>query len=130
MAAVHLASFHVPSSGFSRIVAVKLLHPHFAKVPDVRAMFLDEARIVSHIRHANVVSTLDVIDDDGELVLVMDYVDGPSLSVLLRKVSASGGHIPIPVAVAMSGGYCPDIEAIVSIHVNTIKEAVRSARCR
>lgn len=36
----------------------------------------------------------------------------------------------IPVAVAMSGGYCPDIEAIVSIHVNTIKEAVRSARCR
>ncbi len=101
MAAVHLASFHVPSSGFSRIVAVKLLHPHFAKVPDVRAMFLDEARIVSHIRHANVVSTLDVIDDDGELVLVMDYVDGPSLSVLLRKVSASGGHIPIPVAVAI-----------------------------
>jgi len=36
----------------------------------------------------------------------------------------------IPVAVVMSGGYCPDIDAIVTIHVNTIKEAVRSERCR
>ena len=31
----------------------------------------------------------------------------------------------LPVAVAMSGGYAPDVDAIVSIHVNTIAEAVR-----
>lgn len=36
----------------------------------------------------------------------------------------------IPVVVVMAGGYCPDIEAIVTIHVNTITEAVRSAGCR
>lgn len=36
----------------------------------------------------------------------------------------------IPVVVTMAGGYCPDVEAIVAIHVNTIREAVRSARCR
>jgi acetoin utilization deacetylase AcuC-like enzyme len=41
----------------------------------------------------------------------------------------------LPVAVAMSGGYAPDIEAIVTIHLNTIKEAVwhslnRAARRR
>lgn len=35
----------------------------------------------------------------------------------------------VPVVVAMSGGYAPDIEAIVSIHVNTIKEAARIAAC-
>ncbi|MGE0448285.1 MAG: histone deacetylase [Vicinamibacterales bacterium] len=35
----------------------------------------------------------------------------------------------IPVAVAMSGGYAPDIDAIVTIHVNTIKEALRSSAC-
>jgi acetoin utilization deacetylase AcuC-like enzyme len=33
----------------------------------------------------------------------------------------------IPVAIAMSGGYAPDVEDIVSIHVNTIREAVRVA---
>jgi acetoin utilization deacetylase AcuC-like enzyme len=31
----------------------------------------------------------------------------------------------VPVAVAMSGGYAPDVDAIVTIHANTIREAVR-----
>ena len=34
----------------------------------------------------------------------------------------------VPVAVAMSGGYCPDVDAIVTIHTNTIWEAVHSCR--
>jgi len=34
----------------------------------------------------------------------------------------------LPVAVAMSGGYAPDIEAIVTIHLNTLKEAARLDR--
>jgi acetoin utilization deacetylase AcuC-like enzyme len=33
----------------------------------------------------------------------------------------------IPVAVAMSGGYADDVEAIDAIHANTIREAVRDA---
>jgi acetoin utilization deacetylase AcuC-like enzyme len=36
----------------------------------------------------------------------------------------------IPVVVTMSGGYATDIDAIVTIHANTIKEATRSDRCR
>ena len=34
----------------------------------------------------------------------------------------------VPVAIAMSGGYAPDVEAIVTIHANTIREAVDAAR--
>ena len=34
----------------------------------------------------------------------------------------------LPVAVTMSGGYCPDVDAIVTIHTNTIREAVHSCR--
>jgi hypothetical protein len=30
----------------------------------------------------------------------------------------------VPVAVAMSGGYAPDVDAIVMIHSNTIREAL------
>jgi len=32
----------------------------------------------------------------------------------------------LPVAVTMSGGYAPDVDAIVTIHANTIREALRS----
>ena len=35
----------------------------------------------------------------------------------------------VPVVVAMSGGYAPDVDAIVTIHANTINEAARSDRC-
>jgi len=35
----------------------------------------------------------------------------------------------IPVAIAMSGGYAPDVDAIVTIHSNTIREAVALCPC-
>jgi acetoin utilization deacetylase AcuC-like enzyme len=46
-----------------------------------------------------------------------------------RFVLAQCADRSIPVVVTMAGGYCPDVEAIVAIHVNTIKEAVRISRC-
>ncbi len=65
-------------------------------------MFLDEARIVSRIRHPNVVATLDVVESDGELFLVMEYVHGESLGKLLKACSTQGLTIPIPIAVAIA----------------------------
>ena len=41
-------------------------------------------------------------------------------------VFAACGARDIPVSVAMSGGYAADVEAIVTIHANTIREAVLS----
>jgi acetoin utilization deacetylase AcuC-like enzyme len=34
----------------------------------------------------------------------------------------------LPVAVVMSGGYANDVDAIVTIHANTIREAIRSCQ--
>jgi acetoin utilization deacetylase AcuC-like enzyme len=36
-------------------------------------------------------------------------------------------HLGLPMAVSMSGGYAPDIDAIVTIHANTIRTAARYA---
>src|SRR5262249_23360298 len=46
-----------------------------------------------------------------------------------RFVLAACRDRRIPVAIAMSGGYAPDIDAIVTIHSNTIREAVEAWRC-
>ncbi|WP_206683421.1 protein kinase, partial [Salmonella enterica] len=66
MASVHLART-IGTGGFGRTVAIKRLHPHLASDPEFVEMFLDEARLASRIHHPNVVSTLDVVNDDGEL---------------------------------------------------------------
>src|SRR5271163_2427628 len=83
MASVHLGRLVGPG-GFGRTVAIKRLHAQFAKDPEFVAMFLDEARLAARVRHPNVVPTLDVVATDGELFLVMEYVQGESLARLLR----------------------------------------------
>src|SRR5205085_2166507 len=89
MATVHFGRLSGPV-GFSRTVAIKKLHPQFAKDPDFAAMFLDEARLCGRIRHPNVVPTLDVVTHEGEVLIVMEYVPGEALSKLLKTAWAKG----------------------------------------
>jgi serine/threonine-protein kinase len=103
MATVHLGRLLGPV-GFARTVAIKRLHPHFARDPEFVAMFLDEARLAARIRHPNVVPTLDVVALDGELVLVMEYVPGESLGSLVRAVGQRKENVPIPYAVSITAG--------------------------
>ncbi len=86
MATVHFGRLSGPV-GFSRTVAIKRLHPHFAKDPEFVTMFLDEARLCGRIRHPNVVPTLDVVTTQGEIFIVMEYVAGEALSKLLRSAA-------------------------------------------
>jgi eukaryotic-like serine/threonine-protein kinase len=85
MATVHFGRLSGPA-GFSRTVAIKRLHPQYARDPEFVSMFLDEARLAARIRHPNVVTTLDVVTTGAEIFLVMEYVQGESLSRLLRAV--------------------------------------------
>jgi serine/threonine-protein kinase len=92
MATVHLGRLVGPA-GFTRTVAIKRLHPQFAKDEEFSSMFLDEARIAARIRHPNALTALDVVQAKGELYIVMDYIHGESLGKLLR-----GGPIPLAIA--------------------------------
>ena len=103
MATVHFGRLVGPV-GFSRIVAIKRLHPHFAKDRAFVSMFVDEARLVSRINHPNVIPTLDVVATDGELFLVMEYVHGESLSKLISEVRSQKRKVsPQIVSAIMSG---------------------------
>ena len=81
MATVHIGR-RVGAGGFARLVAIKRLHPHLAAKREVVHAFLDEARIAARVTHPNVVSIHDVVLDGDEVLLVMEYVPGRSLSLL------------------------------------------------
>jgi len=85
-------------AGFERVVAVKVCHPHLRVDEEFAEMFLDEARLAAKIHHPNVVSTLDVGDDDGRLFLVMEYIEGDRLSGLIKAAVKRGRRIPPPIA--------------------------------
>jgi serine/threonine-protein kinase len=100
MASVHFARL-AGESGFARTVAVKRLHKHLARDPEFVGMFLDEARLAARVRHPNVVATLDVGSDGGELYVVMEYVHGEPLSRLIRFVAGEVERIPFDVVSAI-----------------------------
>jgi serine/threonine protein kinase len=93
MATVHLGRLIGPV-GFARTVAIKRLHPQFAEDPEFVSMFLDEARVAARIRHPNVVPTIDVVAIDNELFLVMEYVQGESLSRLMTVATGRQQRLP------------------------------------
>ncbi len=98
-------------SGFTRTVAIKRLHAHLAANPQFVTMMIDEARLASRIRHPNVVSTVDVVRHQAEVLLVMDYVHGVSLAKVIEHVKAVGGHVPLPVIGAVVSGMLQGLHA-------------------
>jgi serine/threonine protein kinase len=110
MATVHFGRL-TGAAGFSRIVAIKRLHPHLAGEPDFLSTIIDEARLVARIHHPNVVQTLDVVADDGELLVVMEYVRGEALSRLLQAESARRRRVPLPIASAIAIGVLQGLHA-------------------
>ncbi len=103
MATVHLGRLLGPV-GFARTVAIKRLHQQFASDPEFVTAFLDEARLAARIRHPNVVPTLDVVADQGQLFLVMEYVQGESVSRLLKLLQKRDAVMPLRIAVATVAG--------------------------
>lgn len=63
----------------SRVVAIKVLHPHLAMSGAARVRFAREAQLVASISHPNVVPIHDVADDHSQPYIVMGYVSGGSL---------------------------------------------------
>jgi hypothetical protein len=100
MATVHFGRLVGPA-GFARPVAIKRLRPQYAADPDFVRMFLDEARMAARIAHPNVVPTLDVVDTEGEVFLVMEYVRGATLSHLVRAAKERGQAVPAIVSVGI-----------------------------
>jgi serine/threonine protein kinase len=68
-----------------RVVALKMLAPHFAASKEARERFAREARAVAALTHPHLVAIHDVVTEGRLPYLVMAYVDGPSLEQRVRR---------------------------------------------
>jgi eukaryotic-like serine/threonine-protein kinase len=109
MAQVFLARL-VGAGGFARTVAVKRPLPELQLDASFLQLAHREAQLASRLNHPNVVSTLDVIDQGDELLIVMEYVHGVSLSKLMQLQARCGGRMPQPVALALL------VDALAGLH--------------
>jgi serine/threonine-protein kinase len=80
-------------------VAVKVLHPRFARYEDAVKRFLREARAASSINHPNIVDVTDFGPmPDGGVFFVMEFLEGTSLEDLIEKKGALPLHRGLNVA--------------------------------
>jgi tRNA A-37 threonylcarbamoyl transferase component Bud32 len=82
----------------ARLVGIKVLHSHLsAPETEYSQRLLQEARIASHLQHRNIVTIYEVIEDGGQILSVMEYVEGQPLSKLLQEK----GPLPLPQVIAL-----------------------------
>jgi eukaryotic-like serine/threonine-protein kinase len=106
MATVYLARAK-GHGGFEQDVALKLTHAHLRESKEFAFDLAEEAKLAARVRHRNVVSIIDVGDDPHGVFLVMEYVEGETLSGLMRR---SSGKLPPGAAVRIV------LDAIAGLH--------------
>ncbi|MBI2788282.1 MAG: protein kinase [Elusimicrobia bacterium] len=74
-----------------RKVAIKILRPEVAENPRERQRFLKEARTVARLKHPNIVDIHAVHDENGEVWLVFEHIQGETLHEVLGR-----GTLPVP----------------------------------
>ena len=68
-----------------RKVALKVMYSHFSQNSSFLYRFNKEVKIIANLDHPNIVTAHDAGEDNGLYYLAMKYVDGESLSGLLKR---------------------------------------------
>jgi eukaryotic-like serine/threonine-protein kinase len=71
--------------GSEKLVVIKQVRPEFAADTEFLAMFMDESRIALQLNHPNVVHTYEVVGEDPDYFLSMEFLEGRTLAQVLRK---------------------------------------------
>jgi serine/threonine protein kinase len=97
MATVHRAETQ-GIAGFSKQVALKRMLPSVAADANLVKSFIREARLASHLRHANVAQTYDLGKVGDTYFIAMELVPGLNLREILKHCAMCSLHMPLAVA--------------------------------
>jgi eukaryotic-like serine/threonine-protein kinase len=100
MAAVYEAE-QVGTAGFTKRMAVKIIHDRFGQHQEWRQLFIDEAKLSANLVHGNIVQIYQLGESAGVYFIAMEYINGLTLRTLINTHRAR--RIPLPVDIA---AYC------------------------
>jgi serine/threonine protein kinase len=86
------------TAGLERLVAFKMILPHFTEDEEFVSMFLEEAKLTAQLSHQNIVKILEFDKFENTYFIAMEYVDGLTLADLIKECENSSKTIPINMA--------------------------------
>ena len=100
MATVYEAE-QVGAAGFTKRMAVKVIHERFGRHAEWRQLFIDEAKLSANLVHGNIVQIYQLGETDGSYFIAMELIKGLTLRTLINTHRAR--RLPMPADVA---AYC------------------------
>jgi serine/threonine protein kinase len=109
MATVHRAEAQ-GIAGFSKQIALKRMLPSVAADASLVKSFIREARLASHLRHANVAQTYDLGKVGETYFIAMELVPGRNLREVLKHCAGVVGHMPLPIVMNIVNQICDALD--------------------
>lgn len=81
---VYRAESLEPSPLYNMIIAIKVLHPRRLERNQIK-QFIKEGKMAMNLEHPNVVKVFDVIEEDGNFFIFMEYLDSDLLKAIRTK---------------------------------------------
>jgi serine/threonine protein kinase len=94
MGVVYLAMSRGPK-GFVKLVVLKMLRRQLLGEEECHKMFMEEARVSARLNHPNIVQIFEVTDIEDAPTMVMEYLEGQTLSAILANREF---ELPVPLA--------------------------------
>jgi tetratricopeptide (TPR) repeat protein/tRNA A-37 threonylcarbamoyl transferase component Bud32 len=77
--------YQAQDTKLKRVVAIKRMAPRLQHDERDRRRFLREAQQASALNHPNIAGIYDVIEEEGEIFLIMEYVEGTPLRLVMHN---------------------------------------------
>jgi serine/threonine protein kinase len=100
------AVYRANDPNLRRLVAIKMIHPHLSSDPNFIGRFKEEAAAVARLRHPNIVQVHDFNIDGETYYMVMEYLVGETLQARLKRLNATGRHMPLDEALRLCIQIC------------------------
>jgi eukaryotic-like serine/threonine-protein kinase len=97
MATVYEAE-QVGDRGFTKRVALKVIHEKYAREPEWLQLFIDEAKLSANLVHGNIVQIFQFEEVDGQFYMAMEYIRGVTVRALIDRHRATGDPVPPELA--------------------------------
>ncbi len=83
------AVYKAEDTTLNRLVAIKALSSHLAENDEARERFVREAQAASSLNHSNITTVHELLEDEGEQFIVMEYVDGKTIRDMVESSHVS-----------------------------------------
>ncbi|MFO1462550.1 MAG: protein kinase [bacterium] len=96
--------------GFEKTVVIKRIHPFWSERRDFITMLVDEAKLLVHLNHPNIVQVFELGREGETYFIAMEFVEGVDLRQLQQKLKAAGRPLPPELALFIV------LEALKGLH--------------